>query len=815
MNNFLSGVDWCCNKIIEPLYQDIKYKDYFEPIKRFSKENNDIFNNIINKKIIDDTVMMYYIKSSKDVSIIMFSPKALNQKDTLKKVIRIIEKNGDIHYMKDIIISYNAELNLIYQLYAQEKRMKTIGNIMYKAERLGFLNDGIKRTIKIIVYTHMNKDKPINGSSSVFKQELREYFTKEDIKLTPFKENDDRYPRGYDYIHISDTINQVYEYSGIFFNDNSLKFLERQHSWKIMEMKKSIIIFNKIKKFFYDYTQMELEKLLIFSSGVLYTYGIREANDLDCILLESDKIKPELIEKINKEDIDISYKGTKEYNSKWEAELNGRARIFGAKDYNELVLNPKYYYYFMGVKILRLKYDVILRLKRMRPAQFTDLLVVRQMFNLNYKLEIPTESKVYNEVVKKDDIKKVDRKKYIETIQFYLKTRYYIRLSIEQIKEWIKMTYIEDKDNDISITDQSAGSDSMFDKLENIADKKYVYPTQEELISMGYGPYIKIYSSDKPYLYPGEDFTKLSVERFCNTTSTDFKPKFKALRVASFNLHNFISRCNQGLAPLFGTALNPFENPRDIKKFINLFKKVDADIICLQELIPITNEIITEDITDLKKIRSDFNFEYFNKLMTDLGYKYKVIGSTQTGKFYDMENNDYYFLANGIYSKIKLEDEEVYGYKYINRNIIKASVTFNGKKINIYNVHMEYFTTTNMILKNMGINMDQVTKSFQDFANLLKGSVNNVIVCGDFNIDIYMKKNSKRYNNWEKKTKYFRENFNSINKIVIPTNFSQNEKTDFILLKKNSSGSTDIKSIYSYTVFTNISDHYLLFSDFI
>lgn len=817
MNKFSAANEWCCNKIIKPLYQDIKYKDYFEPIKRFSKENDNIFDDIIKKKEINDTVIQYYIKASTDISIVMISPKALRQKDTLTKVMKIIEENGDIHYIKDITISYYAELNLILQLYAQEKRMKNISAIMYKAERLGFLNDNIKRTIKVIVYTHKNKDKPINGSSSVFKQELREHFTKEDIKVTTFKPDDDRYPRGYDYIHVSDTINQAYEYSGIFFNDNSLKFLERQQSWRMMEMNKSMAIYNKVKNFFYDYSQMELEKLLIFSSGVLYTYGIREANDLDCVLLESDKIKPESIEKINEEGMDISYKGTKEYNKVWEDELNDCAKMFGAKDYNELIINPKYYYYFMGVKVLRLKYDIILRLKRMRPAQFTDLLVIRQMFNLNYKLEIPKESKVYNEDKKMDEITSVDRNKYIGTIQFYLKTRYYIKLSIKQIEEWIKMTYKEEENNELSII-QSAGSDTsgMFNKLENIADKKYVYPTQEELISMGYSPHVKIYSSDKPYLYPGENFEKHSVEKFCNVTDPEIKPKFqsgKTLRVASFNLHNFISRCNQGLAPLFGTALNPFENPRDIKRFIDLFKKVDADILCLQEFVPITNEIISEDITDLKKIRSDFNFMYFNKLMEELGYVYKVIGSTQQGKFYDIESRDYYFLANGIYSKIKLEDEEVYGYKYLNRNIIKATVTFNRKRIDIYNVHMEYYITSNMILKNMGINTDQVTQSFIDMSELLKGSLDDVVVCGDFNIDLYKNKqgfDARRYDNWEKKTKYIRDTFDSTNRTVIPTNFSQNEKTDFILLKKNS----NIKSVYSYTVFTDISNHYMVFSDF-
>ena len=45
--------------------------------------------------------------------------------------------------------------------------------------------------------------------------------------------------------------------------------------------------------------------------------------------------------------------------------------------------------------------------------------------------------------------------------------------------------------------------------------------------------------------------------------------------------------------------------------------------------------------------------------------------------------------------------------------------------------------------------------------------------------------------------------------INIPTNISKNDKTDFILIKNN------IKTVYSYTETTNISDHYVVIGDFI
>jgi endonuclease/exonuclease/phosphatase family metal-dependent hydrolase len=810
---FIFNTQWCCDQQIKPLYLDID--DYFEPLKRFSKENNNIFDNIVKNKILNDLVIQYYIKSRVDISIIILYPKAKSS-EKIKEMMTKLEENGSIHYTKDIEFTYYAILNLIYQLYASEKRMKKISDIIYKADRIGFVNDGVLRKVKVIVYTCKNNI--INGSSAPFKMELRDLFLQEDIKTTKFDNTDERYPRGYDYLHVSDNINQSYEYAGIFFNENSLRFLEKQKVWRLIEMNKTKNLFDKLKNFFYNYSQLELEKLLIFSSGVLYSYGIREANDLDCILLENDVIKPNLIEKLNNTDLDISFKGTKDYNDIWEKELNNRAKLFGAKNYKELILDPEYYYYFMGVKIIRLKYDITLRLNRNRPAQITDLLVIRQMFNLNYKITIPTQKIQFNEKLNKDESIPITKNKLLDTIQHYLFSRYYIKLNPDQIEKWINMSYKKSIDlfggYKVAPTfykKKIGGSlDNTFIKLKNIANEKYIYPTQNELIEMGYNPMVIIYSSDKPYLYPDENFNKLAVTNFCNKTITNFKSKKSALRIASFNVHNFISRCNQGIAPLFDTKLNPFENPRDINKFIELFKTVNADILCLQEVVPPID--ITEDITDLTRIRNEFNFEYLNKLMAEIGYEYKIIGSTQMGHFFDTEKRDYYFLANAIYSKLPLKNKEIVGYKYLNRNIITASVKYKGKDIQILNLHSEYYSDKNLILKKLGISTDQVLKAFEDMYNLIKSYKNkNIIICGDFNIDLFKEHEGPRYKLWSNKTLFIRNNYNNTNKVNIPTNFSQNQKTDFILLNKNSI----LKTVYSFTYLTNISDHYMVLTDFV
>jgi len=822
-------MEWCCNKQIKPLYGNIKYKDYLEPLTKYSKDNNNIFLSILKKKEINDLVIQYYIKSSIDISIIVIYPSSLKYNDNVNEMINILKDKGDIHYIKDLEIDYYMAYNLIFQLYANERRMKTNSEIIYKINRLGFIKDSKVNKIKIIVYTLQDKTKLLNGSSAELKMELRNIFVNEDIKTTSYDANDDRYPRGYDYLHVSDNNNQAYEYSGIFFHENSLKFLKKQKSWRLLEMIKSKMLFNKIKNFMYEYSQNELEKLMIFSSGVLFTYGIREARDLDCILLENNNIKPELIDQLNKTDMDISYKGTKEWSDKWVDELNKRAIIFGAKDYNDLVINPRFYYYFMGLKIIRLKCDLLLRFRRGRPAQMTDLLVIRQMFNFGYKLKIPETTTEYNESKMIDITKPVNKNKYLETIHTYLKTRYYINLKINYIEKWLDMNYNEELESDnmeyySDLTVESQLLKGGFNKynnnnkyyynIDNDAISSIVYPEQEQLIKMGYSPQIIIYSSDKPYLYPGEDFNRLGVVNFCNKETNKIKPKKKALRIATFNLHNFISRCNQGIAPIFGTALNPFEKSRDIKKWLELFKSVNADILCLQELVPITDEDIKTNITDLNIIRNKFNFNYFNNEMKKLGYIYKIVGSTQNGKFYETELRDYYYLANGIYSKIELNNPQIFQYKYLNRNIITASIKYNNKIIQIFNTHLEYFTAKNNILINLGITEDHIIVQFKNLYDLINSYqlINNKIVCGDFNINLYKKNlNNYRYKKWEDKTQLFRNNFINTNRLTIPTNFSQNDQTDFIIYNKNSK----IKNIYSFTVLTGISDHYMLFSDFI
>jgi len=744
----IKNLEWCCKKQIEPLFNNIKYMDYYEPIKRYSEMNNNIFNNIINKKKINDIIMNYYIKSRTDIYIIILYPNALKYNNIYNKLINILKSNGDIHYIKNLSINYTTSYNLIYQLYANDNKIKTNDSIIYKINSLGFINNN-NNEIKVIICTLKDTSKNIN----IYKLELINLFYNEDLKNTKYKPDDDKYPNKYNYLDISNNINQSYEYANIFLNKNSFNFLKKQQSWRILEMFKSKELINTIKNDIYNYSLNELEKILIYGSSVLYTYGLRETDYINCMVIDKNLLN-------------ISIDNNR---------LNEIEQILNISNYKELIINPKYYYYFMGLKFLKLKYEIKIRLNNYlnNPSQLTDLLIIKQLYKLKYNLPIPN--------IIKDN--------YLNNVKTYLKSRYYIKLDNTQIKEWVH--------------NMTGGKNNLlFIKYKDESNNKYVYPKLKDIIYMKYKTDIIIYNDYKPYLYPGETFNKFSSINLCDKEINFIKNKSKSsFRIASFNVHNFITRCNQGIAPIFGESINPYQKSRDLNKFIELFKLTNADIICLQELVPIVNKDINKDITDYNYIRKHFNFSYLNKLMKKLGYKYKIIGSTQKGLFYQNDNNNYYYLANGIYSKFKINKYEILQFSYLNRNIIRCNIKINNLDIDIINLHLEYIDDYNPIIKSK----HQTTKQFYDIEEYIKSlKNNNIIICGGFNINL-----NDNYHSI--KTKYINNYFYINNNLNNITNFNQNNITDYIIYHKLSK----LKSIYYDTIFTPISDHYLIISDFI
>jgi len=660
----------------EQLIQPNFYQEFIKSLKKEQKKD------ILPTSENHDIVIQEYIKCIPNISFVILYPKAVSKPKQLKEAHELLKQNGNIYYIKDLNISFQYAYNLLYLLYAHTFRMKENNQIIYKLNRLGFTPENKKELpIQVIIYDHKNKDKPINGSSSLFKSELRKLFLDIDIKSTKISPDSDDYPREYDYIHVNDTFHEAIEYGPYFFNKNTIKYLHRAQLWRTMNFIDGIKLFNQFREFFFELPQTEQAKFIIAHSAVLFTHGVRNMNDIDGTVMQNVNITTEQKKKIMTYFFDMKIKPEEDVETAWSFEFwNEKAKLMGAKDFNEMASNPKFYYYFMGVKFIKLKYELILRSARSRPAQLTDLLVMNKMFNLSYKIEIPEKIKHFNRDKQETEITIINPKDYKKTMQHYLKTRYYIDLTIEQLESWIEST----SKNKKKFTVMTGGNLDL-----DISNDDIVFLSPDELVKLNKNPIYTIFADTKPYLYEGEEWG-IKETNFCFRKFPTIHNK-KGLRVLYYDVHNFVTRCNQGIAPIFGEPLNMFQKSRDITKFIELFKTINADIISLQNIFPISKEGIDKDLTNFKDIKK-LNFKYLNEQMKEVGYEYYIISHT-------VEQNLFHYrpIFNAIYSKIKFNSQKILN------NTIGIEIEYNNYPIWLLNNYNDEFKYDNMIITGKNI----------------------------------------------------------------------------------------------------------------
>lgn len=192
---------------------------------------------------------------------------------------------------------------------------------------------------------------------------------------------------------------------------------------------------------------------MIYSSTVLFSYGLRPLNDIDIFI---DDNLPDNILQIIKRDlvdsdtrfpfIDTTIRKFRWGTDSWDLWINKWAKLFGAKSINHCVFDPTYHYYFMGLKILCIEADIVRRLERNRPRAVADLLMINHKLGYIFDFKpIPTNSIIFvdysfntsrlkNLVFKFDKGDEIvchietDINRFINTILWFLKTKYKFKL---------------------------------------------------------------------------------------------------------------------------------------------------------------------------------------------------------------------------------------------------------------------------------------------------------------------------------------------------------------------------------------------------
>lgn len=402
------------------------YKNYSKIAKKFTGKPIKITKSLEkNQEFIED-MLIQFIKCRPNMKVITVWP-AIDYNLHSKELLKILEENGDLYYTKEIYLNYWEAMSLMFQIYLTTDRNKTIDHLDYNVKQKGWEKNEEKKKVVIIFYEH-KKGGEISGSESEFKTKLRSLWKTDEM-------------RPYDILHINDYFQETIDYASVYLNKNSLDLLTKQNIIQLIRNNsyQQLVYINTLKKSLYEnFSQSELINFIFLSSIILYAYGLRKFNDIDGFIYPMTKKNKNFDEKYNQlydvssnsfiPFIDISYEGSKAYGDYIIKFYDKLGYIFDKIKYQDVVFNPKYHFYFFGLKMHLIQFEIIKRIYRFKPSSWADLVMIKN--KLNYPIVFP---KIPEKIKYRNN--KIDKDKLIGTILFYIKTRYYMSMKKEDIEE--------------------------------------------------------------------------------------------------------------------------------------------------------------------------------------------------------------------------------------------------------------------------------------------------------------------------------------------------------------------------------------------
>lgn len=280
------------------------------------------------------------------------------------------------------------------------------------------------------------------------------YFKKEVNKLFPSSGDitvicsSDSLPEGS--VYQTNTFIETQELTHFLLNPNSLELLPITNTYSFFKEKSNECMHNLLhfREWLRSLSPYERSHVMVFSSTTLFSIGLRTCNDVDVFINH----QPTLPKSFNKsyenlgkygEVYDISMRGEGEWKVGGQKEhwdewfLREWPQLIGANSMNEIVYEPRYHMYFLGMKVTSLEMDIARRIKRERPAGYANLIALQKISKI--PIDFP---KVPNEYYKSIGVKNVINtpqklERFYRTIQNYLNHRYHLQLSLQQIKKLI------------------------------------------------------------------------------------------------------------------------------------------------------------------------------------------------------------------------------------------------------------------------------------------------------------------------------------------------------------------------------------------
>ena len=327
----------CCALDINiPITQADKPKYIYD--YKFFKERN------INETYLDYCALEF-VKMNTNSYIVNLHATNDIKKD--KQVEEILNKYGYIYYKKDIWLNYNGYVNIKKLSYGsdnwgKESWIGTSKNNYKGAQRHAkkSYGDG-KNPLRAYVFICDNIDKVIQA-----KAEIREIF-----KI------------GNESVHINDSRQEAIELAQTYFNNNSINFINSRpfnvDTFKLDDFISELK--SEIKK-----QNVDIDEICASGSSPLAAFAIREIKDLDYIYCGNKSFTP-----MNN---DIS-----EHEGTWLQ--------YYQQSKDEIINNPKYHFYYKGIKFITLEVLKQMKLNRNEvPKDVDDVNMINKFLSGSFKV---------------------------------------------------------------------------------------------------------------------------------------------------------------------------------------------------------------------------------------------------------------------------------------------------------------------------------------------------------------------------------------------------------------------------------------------
>jgi endonuclease/exonuclease/phosphatase family metal-dependent hydrolase len=415
------------------------YKNYQKIAKHFDGKPIKITKSLEKNRPYIEDMLIQFIKCRPNMKVITVWP-AIDFSLHSKEMVKILQENGDLYYEKEIFLNYWEAMSLMFQIYLTTDRNKTIDHLDYNVKQKGWEKNDEKKRVVIIFYEH-KKGGEISGSESDFKTKLRSFWKTNEI-------------RPYDILHINDFFQETVDYATIYLNDNSLNLLTKQNIIQLIRNNSydQLVYINTLKKSLYEnFSQSELINFIFLSSIILYVYGLRKFNDIDGFIYPMTIKNKDFNDRYNKlydvssnsflPCVDISYEGSKAYEDYTIKFYDKLGHIFDKIKYEDVVFNPNYHFYFFGLKMHLIEFEIIKRIYRFKPSSWADLVMIRD--KLNYPIVFP---KIPEKIKYRDN--KIEKNRLIDTILCYIKMRYHTyKKKVDIEKMFVDKEITSDIDN--------------------------------------------------------------------------------------------------------------------------------------------------------------------------------------------------------------------------------------------------------------------------------------------------------------------------------------------------------------------------------